>query len=119
MKAPSRSLLCEWVRYSWESIPSEMVKGSFLSCAITTSTDGSQDEEIHCFKPGQPCQEGRGVLQEATQRISVQESENIDDPFASDADDEEDGTNEAHIEEDDDDGGIESESETESDDSNE
>ena len=71
------------MRSSWESIPFEMVKGSFISCAITTSTDGSQDEEIHCFKPGQLCQEGRGVLQEATQRISAQKSETDDDPFAS------------------------------------
>ena len=79
-----------------------MVKDLFLSCAITTSTDDSQDEVIHCFKPGQPWREGRGVLKKATQIISAPESENIEDPFASDAEDEKDGTNEAYIDEDDD-----------------
>ena len=55
MKAPSRSLVCEWVKSSWDAVSTEMVLGSFMSCAITTSTTGSDDNKIHCFKPGQPC----------------------------------------------------------------
>ena len=55
MKPPSRGLLCKWIKSSWNDIPTEMVKNSFISCAITASTDGSNDDEIHCFKEGQPC----------------------------------------------------------------
>ena len=48
MKPPSRLVLCEWVKAAWDAIPVEAIKKSFLSCAITTSVDG-HDDEIHCF----------------------------------------------------------------------
>ena len=63
MKAPSRSILCEWVKASWAVFPKEMVKESFVSCAITTSIDGTDDDKIHCFNQGNhvllegPCSE--------------------------------------------------------------
>ena len=57
MKAPSRSVICDWVKNSWDSIPSDTVKNSFKSCAITTALDGSEDSSIHCFKEGQPVEE--------------------------------------------------------------
>ena len=42
LKAPSHSLLCDWVKSAWNSSVSvEMVKESFTSCAITTATNGS------------------------------------------------------------------------------
>ena len=90
MKAPSRSLVCEWVKASWAAVSLEMVKDSFLSCAITTSTNGSDDEKIHCFKQGQPCAAGRALLEEETKKLLAQE-EPVDDRdlFASDEDDEE------------------------------
>ena len=52
LKAPSHSLLCEWVKSTWELVSIEMVKDSFLSCAITTAIDGSDNSNIHCFTPG-------------------------------------------------------------------
>jgi hypothetical protein len=36
-----------------------------MSCAITTSTSGFDDDKIQCFKPGQPCAAGRIVLADA------------------------------------------------------
>ena len=88
MKAPSRSLLCSWVKAAWSSIPEEMIKKSFRSCAITTNPDGSDDDDIHCFKVGQPCEAGRRVLRE---QMAELEAEQLDqsDPFASDVDEEE------------------------------
>ena len=55
LKAPSHALMCQWVESAWDA--TESVTKSFLSCAITTSTDGSDNREIHCFKPNQPCSE--------------------------------------------------------------
>ena len=69
MKAPSRSLLCEWEKSSWKAVSTEMVKDSFTSCAITVDTDGSQDDKIHCFKAGQPCEGGLSFLKDATRQI--------------------------------------------------
>ena len=66
----------------------DMVKDSFLSCAITTSLDGTDDDQIHCFKPGQPCAAGWELLAEESKRAQ-ELAEIIDDPFASDEDEEE------------------------------
>jgi len=46
----------------WDTVSVDMVKGSFLSCVITTSTDGSDDSAIHCFKEHQPCAEVKTCL---------------------------------------------------------
>ena len=93
MKPPPRSLLCEWVKFFWDVVPIEMVIKSFTSCAITTSTDGSDDHEIHCFKEGQPCEEGRTLLTEKMEALVSGCSQDDDtDPFLSDTDDEEQRT---------------------------
>ena len=62
MKPSSRSLLCEWMKTAWNSIHGETIRNSFLSCAITTNTNGDEDNQIHCFKIGQPCEAGLSDL---------------------------------------------------------
>ena len=105
LKPPSRSLLCNWVKFAWEALPVEMVKGSFKSCAITSSTDGCDDDSIHCFKPGQPCEAGRKVLlEEMGKFVADRDRVSIEDPFASDDDGEEDEVNEVLVSEDDENG---------------
>ncbi len=117
LKAPSRSLLCQWVKSAWEALPTESVKKSFLSCAITTSTDGSDDHEIHCLKPGQPCEAGRQVLQQemATMNEDHEDENSNVDPFADTEDEEEAENNELLVDndeadEDDDEADIDSDS---------
>ena len=103
MKPPLHSLLCEWVKSSWDVVPTEMVKNSFTLCAITTSTDGSNDHKIRCFKEGQPCEEGRSLLTEKMEALVSGCSHDDDtDPFSSDTDDEETGNNEICVDEDED-----------------
>ena len=100
MNGPSHALLCQWVKSSWEAVSVASVKESFSSCAITTSTDGSQDNEIHCFKPGQPCAGGKNVLAEATRTLVSSASENEHEyPFADVDNEEEAEANEACIDE--------------------
>ena len=99
MRPPSRSLLCDWVKAAWDVIPSETITKSFLSCAITTSVEGQDDHESHCFKPGQPCETGRTALEQEMLQFN-QESINVDDdPFASDIDEDESEANEVCIDE--------------------
>lgn len=75
-----------------------MVKESFVSCAVTTAVDSSDDDDkIHCFKPDQPCAAGRALLAEQT--ANIQEAVDSDDLFASNEDDDENDNNEATIEE--------------------
>ena len=99
LKPPSRTLLCQWVKSSWEAVPDQMVKDSFTACAITTSTDGSDDNHIHCFKAGQPCAAGKSRLEEETKKLqdSGSAASLIEDPFASDEDSDEADNNEACI----------------------
>jgi hypothetical protein len=37
----------------------------FLDCGITTCTNGTEDDHIHCFKPSGAVPEGRQLLEEA------------------------------------------------------
>ena len=53
-----------------------MAKKSFLSCAITTSTYGSDDDNIHCFKTGQPCKTGRSLLDSETCNLQTVATDN-------------------------------------------
>ena len=99
MKAPSRGLLCNWVKTSWDAIPKEVIKKSFLSCAITTSTDGSDDDSIHCFKEGQPCAEGRSLLVEEMTKLQVDDISDDHDPFDCSSDEDEIEQNEICIDE--------------------
>lgn len=69
LKPPSCALLCEWVKSCWEAVPNQMVKDSFISCAITTTTDGSNG--IHYFKAGQPCVAGKSKVEEETKKLQA------------------------------------------------
>ena len=103
MKALSRSVICNWVKNSWDSIPSDTIKNSFKSYAITTALDGSEDSSIHSFKKGQPCGRGKDVLAErmANLDLPMEDDSDLCDPFASDNDEEKMENNEVCIEADD------------------
>jgi hypothetical protein len=100
-RPPQRSLICDWVKQCWAVIPSSTIKASFVCCAISTSTTGPNISKIHCLKQGQPCEEGRSVLEEELKKAdAVQEVEDDRDPFGSEEDEDEEGINELCIEED-------------------
>ena len=79
-----------------------MVKDSFVSCTITTSTDGSEENKIHFLKAGQPGAATRSRLEVEMKKVKA--SSNLDkflqDPFASVDDNEEADNNEACVNED-------------------
>ena len=70
--APIREVVL-WILAAWESLSKEMIRDSFVSCAITCATDGSQDDEITCLKEGKPCHEGRKLLRERFQLMNTEE----------------------------------------------
>ena len=77
----------------------ESIRKSFLTCAITTSVDGCDDDQIHSFKIDQPCAEGRPLLQAEVAKLLPSLPDDTD-PFASNGDDEEAERNETCIDED-------------------
>ena len=97
-------LLCEWVKASWKEDSTEMVKASFMSCAIIAAANSSNDSEIHCFKEGQPCEGGLSMLKDETQqllqKLATSSDDDNEDPFADDSDADEMESNELCIDND-------------------
>ena len=60
-----------------------MIKASSKHCAPTCATDGSDDDEITCFKSQNPCREGREMLRKQIEFMNAPE----DNPFIPDDDD--------------------------------
>jgi DDE superfamily endonuclease len=85
LKAPSKSLLVDWILDAWDELPSHMIADSFKTCGINNEIDGSEDKKIHCLKEGQPCRGGwdallrmRESFAEITE-ISLAEEEDADE----------------------------------------
>lgn len=85
VRAPSKLLCLQWVKESWNSISTEIIKKSFRSCGISVSIDGSEDTEIHCMKENEVAFSAREVIHEATSALfqpQQHEGGAEDDPFA-------------------------------------
>ena len=83
LKAPPRREVVQWILKSWEKLSKEMIQKSFVSCAVSCATDGSQDDEITCFKEGKSCSEGRTMLKDQFEYMNAEE----DNPFEADESD--------------------------------
>ncbi len=68
-KPPCWQLVCSWIRDAWKEIPEAQIKESFKHCGVSSATDGSEDDEIVCFKPGHVCAAGREILQEKSAQL--------------------------------------------------
>ena len=86
MKPPSCSLLYEWFKAAWSSIPEETIKKSFLSRTITTNTDGCKDDSTHCFKDGQHWEAERNELLKEVEKMTAEDMDADEDPVASEVD---------------------------------
>lgn len=89
VRAPSKLLCLQWVKESWDSVSSDIVKKSFRSCGISVSIDGTEDSEIHCMKENEVAFPARALIKEATdallkpqQQEEGAEDAEDDDPFA-------------------------------------
>ena len=81
LKAPPRRHVVEWILESWSSSAVDIIKRSFKSCALNIKADGSEDDDIHCFKESQPCAAGKEML-----KIQIQVLQDVEDeanPFSS------------------------------------
>ena len=67
-RAPSKSMMVEWVKAAWETLslsPPDIIIHSFAACGITTA----QPDMIHCIKED-IAPEARQVIQRGWQSIS-------------------------------------------------
>ena len=56
MRPPSRRAMIEWILSAWKKLPRELIQKSFVSCALSTKLDGTEDGSIACIKH-EPCQD--------------------------------------------------------------
>ena len=47
MKQPSISIVCEWVKNSWQRVKSDSIVKSFKKCGISNALDGSEDDVLY------------------------------------------------------------------------
>ena len=79
MRGPPRREIVKWVLEAWETLDKELIIRSFRSCALTVVPDGSEDDQIHCLKEGQPCHAGQDRLASIQQALTASRAT---DPFA-------------------------------------
>ena len=54
----------QWILKAWDELTPETIVKSFKACALNIPVDGSEDENIHCFKKNQPCHSGFELLKQ-------------------------------------------------------
>ncbi|CAJ0929716.1 unnamed protein product, partial [Mesorhabditis belari] len=52
----------QWITDAWNDLDKDLIAGSFKSCGITVAIDGSEDDQISCFKPN-------GAVPEAVSKL--------------------------------------------------
>ena len=62
LKLPSRRTIMQLILAVWGKLSSTLISNSFKSCILNLNTNGLGDGLIHCFKEGEPCQNGREQL---------------------------------------------------------
>uniref|UniRef100_A0A914DHX2 Uncharacterized protein n=1 Tax=Acrobeloides nanus TaxID=290746 RepID=A0A914DHX2_9BILA len=63
--APLMEVYLQWIVDAWDQLPKDLIIKSFKNCALTIALDGSEDDQIYCFKPDGPIPSGRALLQQA------------------------------------------------------
>ena len=52
MRGPPLKSIIQWIINAWSNLDREIIVKSFRCCALALAPDGSEDNEIACFKPG-------------------------------------------------------------------
>ncbi len=81
-RAPTKQLVCEWVKQAWKRLPTDLIKGSFRSCGVTVSVDGVEDDVITCMKEGKEAFPAKPLILTQTQQLLKDDQEGDTDPFA-------------------------------------
>ena len=46
MRKAELNIICNWIKQTWDDIPTEMIQKSFLKCCITNALDGTEDDDV-------------------------------------------------------------------------
>ena len=51
-QGPPLKQIAQWILKAWSDLDKEIIIKSFRCCALSIQDDGSEDNEIACFRPG-------------------------------------------------------------------
>ena len=92
IKRPTYSLVANWIKESWDSIDTNMIKRSFKCCGVSNSLDGSEDNLIFDFNKVEEINNRRKGIEEnetnSESESSDNESESEDEGNESESEDE-------------------------------
>ena len=71
IRGPPCHEIVKWVLQSWETLGRELIICSFRSCMFTVAPNGSEDDQIHCLKKGQPCHARQDHLASTQQALTA------------------------------------------------
>lgn len=74
VRTPSFEIVCGWIAAAWKEIPKDTIIRSFRCCGLTTALDGSEDDQLHCFKLPD-LRDGPRLLAEARINSEVENSD--------------------------------------------
>ena len=75
IKRPSYSLVANWIKESWDSVDTNMIRRSFKCCGVSNSLDGSEDSLIFDFNKVQEINNrGKGIEENEISSESESES---------------------------------------------
>ena len=77
MRGPPLNQIVQWILKAWSDLDKEIIMKSFRCCACSIQDDGSEDNEIACFKPGKPLSSGLERLKDAV----AEAAKELVDPF--------------------------------------
>ena len=79
MRPAEKALCLEWVKIAWSKVTTDVVIKSFTACGISNNTDGSEDDMIHCLKPGE--------VAHSAAETAARETAQLNNPVADDNED--------------------------------
>ncbi len=77
---PAMDIYLQWIVDSWAAFSKEEIRNSFTVCGVLNALDGSEDNQIHCFKLEGPASKGRELLQNEMDKIIRKENIVIVEP---------------------------------------
>ena len=81
MRPPEKALCLEWVKIAWSKVTNDVVIKSFKACGISNNTDGSEDDMIHCLKPGEVAHSTAETVARETAQLNNPVVDDDEDPF--------------------------------------
>ena len=81
LKSPERRAIVQWILKAWDELTPETIVKSFKACALNIPVDGSEDENIHCFKKNQPCHSGFELLKQQLDILNEPDVNPFDVPY--------------------------------------